>query len=498
MHGRFGLTLFLMCSLPAFLPAGVHAETHRALLVGIDKYEPKQTATAAAAAGKPVVGEANPSPSNTPPTRGTWFDLDGAVNDVEAVRAILLARYGFQPGNVRVLRNGEATRDRILAEIRRHLIAPVVPGDVAVFFYAGHGSQVNNSQSSELDKKDETIVPADASQGAWDIRDKELRRLFNDILDKGASLTVFFDSCHSGSIARGLARAEKARFLPPDPRDIAAVVGAETPDPRPAPEERGALVFSAAQDFELANEDTEEETGGKHGAFTLALLKALKTAKAQESAENVFLRTKALIRKAQEPVLAGPAGRRQKPLFGSGAGVSAEGNRIAVRRIRDDGTVELQGGLAVGLREKCELKKVDVPAGAQAVRLRVEKVQGWSDATARVIAGEAKMVRPGDLFVMDLWAAPNRPFLRVWIPPTATSPGDLQHLTEEVSALRTSKEIEWINDPTEDTPTHRLEWNGAVWIIVKPGGQEDHLGKAFTAQQVLETLAMGAKEKAKL
>src|SRR5262249_37374901 len=161
---------------------------------------------------------------------------------------------------VRVLRNEEATRDRILAEIRRQLVEPASPGDVAVFFYAGHGSQVNNSQSTELDKKDETIVPADSNQGAWDIRDKELRRLFNDILDKGAALTVFFDSGHSGSIARGLALAEKARFLPPDPRDIATVVGAETPDSRSAPEERGALVFSAAQDFELANEDTEEDT----------------------------------------------------------------------------------------------------------------------------------------------------------------------------------------------------------------------------------------------
>ena len=205
MRWLFGPVLFLMCGFPASFPAGIYAETRRALLVGIDKYEPKQ-ATAAAAAGKTVVEKAEPSSVNTPPARGTWFDLDGAVNDVEAMRAVLIARCGFQPGNVRVLRNEEATRERILAEVRRQLIDPVVPGDVAVFFYAGHGSQVNNSQSSELDKKDETIVPADASQGVWDIRDKELRRLFNDVLDKGARLTVFFDSCHSDSIARGLTR----------------------------------------------------------------------------------------------------------------------------------------------------------------------------------------------------------------------------------------------------------------------------------------------------
>ena len=495
MHKLCGLML-LICSFLLFCAGELHAETRRALLIGIDKYEPKPTAAAPVATGKTAV--ANASPASMPPARSGWFDLDGAVNDVEAIQAILIARYGFQPGNVRVLRNGEATRERILAEIRHQLIDPAVPGDVAVFFYAGHGSQVNNSQSAELDKKDETIVPADSSQGAWDIRDKELRRLFNDILDKRAMLTVFFDSCHSGSIARGLALEEKARFLPPDPRDIATVVGTETPDSRPAPEERGALVFSAAQDFELANEDTEEDTMAKHGAFSLALLKVLKTANVQESAENLFIRTKALIRKAQEPVLAGPADRRQKPLFGSGSGTASGEAKIAVRKVRDDGTVELQGGLAVGLREKCELKKVDLPAGAQAVRLRVEQVQGWSEATARVIAGEAKTIRPGDLFVMDLWVASTQPFLHVRIPPAVTSVSELRHLTEEVNTLRTSEHVQWINDPTEDTPTHRLEWNGTAWLITKPGKQEANLGKSFTAKQVLAALPGGAKEKTKL
>src|SRR5262245_35028045 len=150
MRKLCGLMLVLIGSFLMFCADELHAETRRALLIGIDKYELKATAAAAAAAGKTAV--ANASPASTMPTRGGWFDLDGAVNDVEAIKAILIARYGFQPGNVKVLRNEEATRERILAEIRHHLIEPTAPGDVAVLFYAGHGSQVNNSQSAELDK----------------------------------------------------------------------------------------------------------------------------------------------------------------------------------------------------------------------------------------------------------------------------------------------------------------------------------------------------------
>ena len=71
-----------------------------------------------------------------------------------------------------------------------------------------------------------------------------------------------------------------------------------------------------------------------------------------------------------------------------------------------------------------------------------------------------QMVGPGALFVLDLGTAPDRPFLRVWPPPTVTSSADLQQLTGEVSRLRASSRTRWIDDPTADTPTHRLEWNG--------------------------------------
>ena len=73
----------------------------------------------------------------------------------------------------------------------------------------------------------------------------------------------------------------------PDPRDVA--------DGKPlglAPEDRGALILSAAQDTELAWE-TVTPDGRRHGAFTWALLHALRTAALTETAEEVFARARA-------------------------------------------------------------------------------------------------------------------------------------------------------------------------------------------------------------
>ena len=87
------------------------------------------------------------------------------------------------------------------------------PGDVVIFYYAGHGAQRVNSLSREANRLDQTIVPSDANAGVFDLRDKELARAFNPLMDKGVSLTLIFDSCHSGSIMRGVPVEVTARFV---------------------------------------------------------------------------------------------------------------------------------------------------------------------------------------------------------------------------------------------------------------------------------------------
>jgi hypothetical protein len=123
---------FLLAAQAAPAPA----PTRKALLVGIDRY------------------------ASSPPR---WLKpLRGAVSDARAMAALLKDNYKFE---VRVLPDEEANRDAILRAIRETLVEGTSPGDVRVFFYAGHGSQVSNTESPEPDKLDESIVPFDAPAG---------------------------------------------------------------------------------------------------------------------------------------------------------------------------------------------------------------------------------------------------------------------------------------------------------------------------------------------
>jgi hypothetical protein len=366
-------------------------DTRRALLVGIDKYFPLPPGPRAA----------------EPKRRDAVGDLEGAINDVEAMRAVLIARYGFKPQNIHVLRNGDATRDRILGEVRAWLVNAGAAGDTSLFFYAGHGSQVRNSKSAEDDRMDETIVPADANLGRPDIRDKELARFFNDAIDRKINVTAIFDSCHSGSIARGLG---KVRVVPPDMQDVA------DPYTPVRPETRGALILSAAQDFQSAGEMRAADEGdAPHGLFTWALVKTLRSMPANQSADRVFLAIRGLMQsspRTQEPVLAATDTRRRAPWLGA-AGASPAGVVVAVQSV-ENGSVVLQGGAAAGIRKGAEL--VPDAASAKRITLRVIEERGLAESRAEVTAGSASDITPGMLFGVSKWAAPPNQALRVWIP----------------------------------------------------------------------------------
>src|SRR4051812_40104256 len=264
MSIRIPLGLLIAGSL--FLATELNAQTpgrRRALLIAINDYSASTIST------RPL---APPAPGRD------WPNLSGAVTDAGILQQMLPPLYGFDPHDVVTLIDQSATRNAILRAVDELLLKPAEKGDVLLFYFAGHGSQVRNSLSDEPDKLDESLVPADSRLGVPDIRDKELRRLFNLILDRGARLTVILDNCHSGSGARGLMTGLRPRGLKADRRDVADSSGYG-----PRPEERGALVLSAAEDFDRAWE-TRDEEGTFHGAFTWALLRAMRDAEPNEPA----------------------------------------------------------------------------------------------------------------------------------------------------------------------------------------------------------------------
>ena len=365
-----------------------------------------------------------------------------------------------------------------------------------VFFFAGHGSQAINSRSREPDGRDETLVPADSMAGAADLRNQELRRLFNRVLDRGGRLTVILDSCHSGSALRGLPPRLVARFLPPDPLDIADGSALE-----PAPEDLGALVLSAAQDFEPAWETVDGE-GRTRGAFSLALGETLAAAGPGEPVEWIFQRAKAQLQTAaarQEPVLAGPRERRSAPLFGA-PGVVPEAV-VAVARVRDDGTALLQGGWVHGLTVGSELEPVATGGvGAIRPRLRVTAVLGPATAEAVVAPAEPQnsqavaALRPGDLFWLSSWTVSSEPWLRVWIPQEGP---EWQRLVAFARRLREraagpAPPWTWVEDPLAVAPTHLLTWEDDSWVLTEHNGSSRPLGRDLEVARLARELAGAA------
>ena len=389
------LSLFLVAALATGVPShqAPSASTRHALLVGINTYAPTDGARSMSVR--------------------TWRNLDGTLNDVELMRDVLIER-GFAPENVHTLTNRDATRQRILDAIEA-LIERADDGDHVVFYYAGHGSQVTNTATDEADGKDETIVPADASSGAPDIRDKELRRLWNralDVVGESGSLTVIQDNCHSGSGSRGPV-AGAARKLEPDPTQT--VDDGEVLDD---PSERGALLISAAQDDEPSREIIQY--GITNGGFTWALAQALRSTPVGASARTVFDRASALVQSTgltQVPVIEGSS---DAPLFGEAvSGFSAEG--ISVGAIEGD-AITLRGGILQGLGEGATLVRflttdeTGRPRADTTVHLRVVEVEGVATSLATVTRGDAMTVRAGDLFRITRWVPPPTRPLRVWLP----------------------------------------------------------------------------------
>ncbi len=407
-----------------------------ALIIGINEY-------------KPSLNEAMAE------SRRSWSNLDGCVNDATAIKDLVVSKYAFKSENITTLFNAEASRARIISELQK-LVDNAKKGDVVFIYYAGHGSQMKNSLSSEADKKDETIVPADAwKKGVSDIRDKELAKYFNLLLDKGVLLTVIMDSCHSGSGSRGqnfLYEPPKARYI--EEADYDAKDG--TVPQRP--EERGALIMAAAQDFEFAKEH-KDENNVPHGAFTSALLKAAQQMSVDASANDLYVSLSAIMKyygKTQEPSIAGTAERKSGTLFALPKGSLPNVFYVPSSRPEAKG-IELQGGLAFGLREGMKLAN-----GKDT--LEVIEMRGANKSVAKVLTGPKDKIAPGTMFQVVNWASSKAPALKIYIP-TAVSANQLQAFTNAYKTSKASKKVEWVNDISRSNPDKIFTYTNDKWYV---------------------------------
>lgn len=121
-------------------------------------------------------------------------ELHGCINDVNNVKRRLLEK-GFSVTTVTDYTDKKPTKDVILEEFK-NLLTSSTSGDLLFFMYSGHGSNMADRNSDEVDGMDELLVSSDLNV----IVDDELKSLLNQFLPKNVTLFAMFDSCFSGTI----------------------------------------------------------------------------------------------------------------------------------------------------------------------------------------------------------------------------------------------------------------------------------------------------------
>lgn len=66
--------------------------------------------------------------------------LNGCTTDIKLQKELLIHRFGFQPSDIVVLKNQQATRSQIETVFTEHLIQQAKPNDIVVFHFSGFGS----------------------------------------------------------------------------------------------------------------------------------------------------------------------------------------------------------------------------------------------------------------------------------------------------------------------------------------------------------------------
>lgn len=121
---------------------------------------------------------------------GTAHELKGCVNDANNMRDMLVSK-GF---DVTMLIEASATT-AAMKQAMINLAAGASRGDVLVFHYSGHGSQLPSI--TEADGYEEIICPYDLDWKQNVITDDFMKSVFNTV-PNGANVTVILDCCNSG------------------------------------------------------------------------------------------------------------------------------------------------------------------------------------------------------------------------------------------------------------------------------------------------------------
>ena len=191
---------------------------------------------------------------------GIFNDLKGCVNDANDW-SVLLQGFGF---NINIMLDSQATRTNVKAALQ-DLVNSTNGGDIAVFTYSGHGTQVADKNSDENDPYDEAIYLYDGT-----VIDDELRLILNGIHPQ-ATLVIISDSCFSGTVTRLAGETATPRFVPP----TVSTKGRAAKHPFLLPEaDMPEILISGCSDSEYSYD--AEFNGRPNGAMTAYAIQVIR------------------------------------------------------------------------------------------------------------------------------------------------------------------------------------------------------------------------------
>ena len=229
------------------------------------------------------------------------LDLLGPKNDINALEKILKENWNFQPENVRVLMDKQATKTAVLEELRG-LKQRSKPGDQLFFYFSGHGTSASD-EAVRLPLPDMTagLLPYDAKLNlakheivaSLIVGRTDLRPIFKDIDQSGRQLLVMIDACYSGNAVRGFSlpgEKMRSRFvqldskvdtLLPDSNQIQTRSVAASASEEAYPYKNVFFIAASGEYEEAADisgpylQKFPTIDGKPHGAFSDAMLRVL-------------------------------------------------------------------------------------------------------------------------------------------------------------------------------------------------------------------------------
>lgn len=338
-------------------------------------------------------------------------DLEGPPNDARQMYDLLTADDGFAfpARNVCLLLDEQATTSGFEEAFRKALIDRAQSDDVALIYFAGHGSQTKDTNGDEPDEWDETLMLHDSRvDGRHDLVDDELNGLLAELHAKTRNIVLILDSCNSGTATRGDSGLV-ARFF--EPEELADAEETQGPAAGDGDGGWGGEALPGLVAMTAASDGTPALEQRGHGIFTQALISVLADGSARAP-------TYAQIARQVPPLVAAKSyqipyfqGNLQGKVFGSAGARRPLGWDI----VRAGATLALSGPPLPGMGVGAELRVFDgattgepEPSTAKATVVVTEltgvnaeaRVSESVPGAAPIAAGDlAVLIRPADEFL---------------------------------------------------------------------------------------------------